>query len=238
MDWPRLCAAVIPCHNEAEHIGPLIAALRRQLDYVLVVDDHSDDNTARHAQAAGAEVFPAGEHRGKGYALRLGLQHVQARGYLWAILLDGDGQHSPEDLPQFFHRAEAGAVDLVVGNRMDNARTMPLLRRWTNRGMSHLLSRWLGQSLPDTQCGFRLVRLAVLDRIALHTGCFEIESEMIVAFVAGGCRVRFVPIRTIYEQTRSKIRPLRDTVRWLVWARHARSQLKAARGAPACALEE
>jgi hypothetical protein len=130
--------------------------------------------------------------------------------------MDGDGQHSAADIPRFFECAERGAV-LVVGNRMRNPAAMPWLRRVVNRWMSRQLSRTAGRLLPDSQCGFRLMRLDVLTDLDLRASHFEIESEVLLAFLAARHRVEFVPVQVIYKKEQSKIRPWRDTVRWLRW---------------------
>ena len=96
---------------------------------------------------------------------------------------------------------------------------MPFIRRVVNRWMSRRLSGLAGQALPDSQCGFRLVRLDVLARIPLRADRFEIESEQLLAFLSAGERAEFVPVQVIYRGERSKIHPLRDTLRWFRWRR-------------------
>jgi hypothetical protein len=96
---------------------------------------------------------------------------------------------------------------------------MPWLRRQVNRWMSRRLSQKAGRDLPDTQCGFRLLRLDEWSKLALSTERFEAESEMILAFADAGLAIEFVPIEVIYKAERSKIHPLRDTWRWFRWLR-------------------
>ena len=96
---------------------------------------------------------------------------------------------------------------------------MPWLRRCVNRWMSARLSSLAGQTLPDSQCGFRLLRLDAWAGLRLETARFEIESEMTLAFAAAGHVIRFVPIQVIYKTEHSKINPFADTVRWLRWWR-------------------
>ena len=211
------CRAVIPCLNEAGRIGAVVAAGRDHLPGVLVVDDGSTDTTADEARGAGAEVLRQTVSRGKGAALRAGWQRLVADGIEWALCLDGDGQHAASDVPVFFATAERTGADLVVGNRFARPAAMPALRRWTNRVMSGVLGRIAGRPLPDSQCGFRLLRLSRLSELALSTGCYEIESEMLLAAVRAGWRIEFVPVETVYRGERSKIRPWPDTMRWLRW---------------------
>ena len=157
-----ICAAVIPCHNEGTAIAALVSALRRQVPVVLVVDDGSTDETALLAKGAGATVIRHERNRGKGAALRSGLSQLFKQGFEWAVTLDGDGQHAPEDLPALLRCAGQTGARLVVGNRMDNARAMPWLRRQVNWWMSRKLSQRAGRHLPDTQSGFRLIHLSTL----------------------------------------------------------------------------
>jgi glycosyltransferase involved in cell wall biosynthesis len=217
VNWATQCAAVIPCYNEAPFIGTLIAGIRAHLPQVIVVDDGSTDGTTLEAIAAGAEVIRLGPNGGKGTALRAGWQHAYQRGFSWALSMDGDGQHAPEDIPKFFARAENNATALVVGDRMANAAAMPWLRRQVNRWMSRRLSALAGVRLIDSQCGFRLAHLETLLQLPLTARRFEIESETLVSFLGAGLRVEFVPIRVIYQSGRSNICPLRDTWRWLRW---------------------
>src|SRR6266481_3217808 len=104
-----------------------------------------------------------------------------------------------------------------VGNRMAGPSGMPWLRRQVNRAMSWWLSRLAGCEWPDTQCGFRLVNLEALSQLKLRSHRFTVESEMMLAFAAAGHRIDFVPVEAIYEGERSRIRPLKDTWRWLRW---------------------
>src|SRR5437899_11809710 len=100
MDWRAQCAAVIPCLNEASMIGALVQAVLPHVPTVIVVDDGSSDDTAMLARAAGAEVLPLPSTMGKGNALQTGWRHAHARGFRWALSLDGDGQHAPEEIPK------------------------------------------------------------------------------------------------------------------------------------------
>jgi glycosyltransferase involved in cell wall biosynthesis len=224
MDWRAACAAVIPCLNEEAAIGPLVRAVLAQLPTVFVVNDGSTDRTAIAARNAGASVLEHPGVLGKGRALRTGWSHACEQGYQWALTLDGDGQHSPQDIPSFFQEAEKAS--LVVGNRMGSPGEMPLVRRWVNRWMSWQLSRLVGQSLPDSQCGFRLMNLQDWAQLPLVTTHFEVESEVLFSFATSGLPIAFVPIQVIYKSEQSKIHPLRDTLRWLRWRNQARQSLR------------
>src|SRR5262245_14706823 len=136
--------------------------------------------------------------------------------------MDGDGQHSPKDIPLFSERAATTQAALIVGNRMHNPASMPWLRRMVNRWMSRRLSTLAGQKLPDTQCGFRLVRLDAWAKLNLRAERFEVESEWLLVFAESGYVIEFVPVQVIYDSERSKINPLLDTWRWFRWLKNRR----------------
>lgn len=211
------CAAVIPCLNESDSITALVAAVRRRLSSVLVVDDGSTDATAQLAENAGAVVLRHAKNLGKGAALQTGLAHAAKSGFEWAVTLDGDGQHAPEDLPALWRCAERTGARMVIGNRMGEAQKMPWLRRFVNRAMSRMLSRRAGKFLPDTQSGFRLIHLPPWATLLLEAKKFEVESEMLLAFLAAGQGVEFVPVQVLRSNRASHICPLADTLRWLAW---------------------
>jgi len=217
MDWPQKCAAVIPCFNEAKSVVELITSARRHLSTVIVVDDGSTDSTAALAASAGGIVVRHRLNAGKGAALRTGWKHARHCGFTWALTMDGDGQHSPEDIPAFFERAENTGASLVIGNRLDNPAGMPWLRRKVNYWMTRRIEKMAGVRVADSQCGFRLINLDRLSKLQLSTDHFEVESEMLLAFARAGFRIEFVPIEVIYDTETSKIHPLIDTWRWLRW---------------------
>ena len=223
MDWSAQCAVVIPCLNEAMAVETIVRQTREYLPTVIVVDDGSSDGTGERAARAGADVLRHAEPQGKGAALQSGLKRARERGFAWAMTLDGDGQHSPEDIPAFLQHASQTGPVLVVGNRMADPSRMPWLRRQVNRWMSRRLSRLAGRVLPDTQCGFRLFRIDAWSQLSITTRHFEIESEMLLAFVEAGHRIEFIPIRVIYKAEQSKIHPWRDTLRWFRWLRTTRT---------------
>lgn len=219
VNWPEQCAVIVPCRNEARFIASLVTEIRALLPQVIVVNDGSTDATSDVAAGVGAKVVSHAGARGKGAALRTGWDHARASGFHWALCMDGDGQHAPADIQKFLDCAARTETSLVVGNRMGEAHKMPILRRRVNRWMSRRLSTLAGQELPDTQCGFRLMRLATLDKVELRSTQFEIESEQLLAFIMAGERVEFVPVQVIYRAERSKIHPWRDTLRWFRWRR-------------------
>jgi glycosyltransferase involved in cell wall biosynthesis len=222
VNWAVECVVVIPCVNEAETISGLVVAVRKLLPNVIVVDDGSADDTGAMATKAGAEVIRRDNKHGKGAALNAGWRRAAERGFTWILTMDGDGQHAAEDIPTLLAAASGGNVALVVGNRMVNAGKMPWLRCRVNQWMSRRLSRAAGMNLPDSQCGFRLMKVSAWSTLSLTTEHFEVESELLLGFAARKYVVTFVPVQVIYKDEQSKIHPLRDTLRWFRWWRGAR----------------
>lgn len=212
----KICL-LIPAYNEAQAIGSLVKDVRSRGYDVLVVDDGSSDATSKMASEAGASVLVNATNHGKGYSLQRGFDHIITQDYDALIALDGDGQHSPEDLQNFVKLYERERPDIICGNRMRNPKGMPGVRFVTNKVMSWLISMVCRQSIADTQCGYRLIGLNVLRNIKLSSTAFEIESEVLIKASKKGFRIVSVPIRTIYSNERSKINPFFDTIRFFIY---------------------
>ena len=208
---------VIPAHNEAKSIGTLVKTII-ELGYdAIVVDDGSVDDTAILAKTQGAEVFSTHKKSGKGNALRLAFAQAQERGYEAVITIDGDGQHSPSDITNFVEGYQKSHADIINGDRMHNPKGMPWIRLVTNGFMSWVISLVCHQKISDTQCGFRLITIRVLKSIELKCNDFEIETEILIKASKKGFRIASVPIQTIYRDEISKIKPLRDTWRFICY---------------------
>ena len=116
-------AALIPCYFEEKHIRDVASRAMKQLDLVLAVDDGSTDRTSEEARAAGCEVLKQAQNAGKGAAIKAGLKTLLAMERVeFILILDGDGQHLPEEIPAFFAAANETGAPMVVGNRMDDVR--------------------------------------------------------------------------------------------------------------------
>lgn len=204
-------AALIPAYNCAGKIGGVVAGVGEHLPQVLVVDDGSSDGTGAEAAAAGAEVITHGQNAGKAAAVRSGLGVLLGRPVTHVLMLDGDGQHAPADIPAFLAAAAQGA-ELVLGNRLWNWRAIPAKRYWTNFLGTRALELMTGYPLEDSQCGFRLVAASLLRRMRLVANRYAIDTEILVR--CGKLRASFahVPVQVIYDGVVSHYRPLADTV--------------------------
>jgi len=216
-------AAVIPAYQEKKHIGDVVRRTRDKIDNVLVVDDGSNDKTAERAREAGAEVIVHPQNRGKGEAIKTGLRHFLNRQFDWVFILDADGQHRPEEIDRFLAAAVSAAEPkLILGNRMNDVSSMPLVRRIINRYMSKKISRVCRQDIPDTQCGFRMLHRQLIPDLLEGADRFEYESEMLIIASRKGFRIDSVSISTVYSDEVSSIHPVRDTLRFFKLMRRYR----------------
>lgn len=204
---------MVPAYNEAGRIAPVIAGLRALGLPVLVVDDGSRDATAAEAAAAGAAVHSQ-PNGGKGKAILAGCRWAVDQGYGAVLLLDADGQHDPRESAGLVGAWRRGA-DLVIGSRVRCTLQQPLYRKCINRFSSLLVTLCAGQRVVDSQSGFRLCDPRLLLRIPF-TGCrYDLETEMCVLAARAGCRIAEVPITAIYNDKKSGLHPVYDSLRFL-----------------------
>jgi glycosyltransferase involved in cell wall biosynthesis len=210
----KTVAAVIPAYLEEKHIGDVARRTLAQLENVLVIDDGSPDGTAAAARNAGAEVIVHPQNLGKGESIKTGLRHWLDRKLNYVVILDGDGQHLPEEIARFLEAASSRRAELLIGTRMQDVREMPFVRRAVNRYMSNKISRLCGQPIPDTQCGFRMMHRSLIPDVLGGAERFDYETEMLILASRKGCRIESVPITTVYSDEVSSIHPVRDTIRF------------------------
>ena len=217
LDQVKACI-LIPVYNECKEIGRLVESLKRKGFDVVVVDDGSTDDSGKTAREKGAVVIRHDQKQGKGRSLQDGFDYIlkQAK-YDGVITIDGDGQHDIEDIDQFLVKAREHPQSIITGTRMTNPRGMPLVRLWTNRLMSGVISFLCRQKIPDTQCGFRFISCSVLKPLKLTSSDFQIETEVLIKASKKRFKIYSVPIKTIYRGEASKINPVVDTFRFLVY---------------------
>ena len=224
----RRVLALIPAHNEASRIAPVVEGARRHLE-VLVVDDGSADDTARVAETAGARVLRQPVNRGKGEALQAGFRRALAEGAAAVVTLDADGQHDPAEIPAFLAARERSGAELVIGVR--EFRDMPPARRLANLLGKRVLHWATGQEIPDNQSGYRLIGRRLMEAmLASEEPGFAFEVEMIVECAGRGWGIDWVPIRTIYGDEKSHINPVTHLARFVTLAvriRRARGRVAA-----------
>jgi glycosyltransferase involved in cell wall biosynthesis len=210
---------LIPAYNEVRFIGDVVKAALAHAP-VIVIDDGSSDGTAAAAALAGAKVLAHATNQGKGKALNTGFDYAVRRGVDAAITLDADGQHDPDEIPQFVAAFRAGSGDVIIGQR--DFSQMPAKNQFGNRTGTFLLGLAMGQRIPDNQSGYRLLGREVMAKVRPDATRFEAEVELLLRAQLAGFRLSWVPIKTIYNDKVSHFRPLHDSwlflkMVWRIW---------------------
>lgn len=226
--------ALIPVYDNAGTIGEVVARCREVMEPdVLVVADGSRDGSDDLARRAGAEVVRLPENRGKGSAIRAGLEAARDKGYSHAVVVDADGQHLPEEIPRLLDAAWDAPERIWVGvRRMDDQAVPEASRR--GRAISNFwatLNGW--QRCRDTQCGFRVYPVDQTLKLKCKEPGFAFEMEVLVRAAWAGIRIGHVDVEVLYpgDERVSHFHPKRDNLRfsWLsfkmFWGMLARSPL-------------
>jgi len=198
--------AIIPAYREAENIGTVVSALLEYGYDVLVVDDHSPDDTAAAAAEAGAAVVRLPANLGYGGALQTGYRYALERRYDVVVQLDGDGQHDPASAPDVLAPILAGEADVVLGSRFlgEGGYPVPLLRRVGQRifgGIAAILTR---KRITDPTTGYQGLSAGVLGPYC--TDLFPEDypdADMLVALHRMGVRVVEVPVKMYVSPAQS-----------------------------------
>jgi glycosyltransferase involved in cell wall biosynthesis len=209
---PADVSVVIPAYNEEQAIGDVVREVRGSSGWleVLVVDDGSSDATAARAEAAGARVIRHPYNKGNGAAVKTGIR--EARGEV-VLLLDADGQHAPGESEALVRAV--GEYDMAVGARASGDQAW--LRALGNALLKSLASWLTGRPIPDLTSGFRAARRdRLVEILPLLPNGFSYPTTSCLALMKAGHNVTFLPIRARRREGRSKLRPFREGVRFLL----------------------
>jgi glycosyltransferase involved in cell wall biosynthesis len=214
-----LVSVVIPCLNEAENIARCVLSAQEGLagidgkGEVIVVDNASEDDSARLAAKAGARVVSE-RRRGYGQAYLAGFAAARGR---YIVMADADLTYDFNEIPRFVAELDAGA-ELVLGDRMDNIRpgAMPWLHRYIgNPILTGLLNLFFRTGVNDAHCGMRALRRDVLPRLELRTTGMEFASEMVIRASKEKLKIAEFPIEYHPRGGQSKLSSFRDGWRHL-----------------------
>ena len=205
---------VIPVFNEAARLGETLSTVRGLHltgSEIIVIDDGSTDGSADVALAGGANVIRHPYNIGNGAAVKSGIR--AARGRL-LVLMDGDGQHQPEDIPKLI--AESHDYHMVVGARAKGSKRR--FHRYAANVVYNLLASYVTRfKVQDLTSGFRLLsRQDALRFIDLLPNTFSYPTTLTLAFLRSGLTVKYVPIQTLYRAGQSKISLVTDGIRFLL----------------------
>lgn len=196
---------IIPAYNEEVAIGSVVSNCLKHSD-VLVVDDGSSDNTRDVALKAGAKVIKHPKNRGKGAALKTGMEYALNEGYSAMVMLDGDGQHDPEFIPELVRDLDEPGMIICSRFLEGPPPGMAIQRRFSNKLTTYLLKLATGYHITDSQCGFRIFsKDAVHVFLDISYDDYEFESEMLYQSSLNGLYVREIPIPSSYHGEKSYI---------------------------------
>jgi len=210
-------SVVIPALNEGEIIASIVRQVREVLDAhgqsyeVIVIDDGSSDETAAQARSAGADVYSHPYNIGNGAAVKSGIRLARGK---YLVLMDGDGQHNPVDIPRLLEKLES--FDMVVGARTANSVATPQ-RKLANRIYNRFATYMCKHRIEDLTSGFRAISTNIASQfVSLLPNEFSYPTTITMAVVRSGYSLAYIPITTNSRIGRSKIKPLRDGSRFFM----------------------
>ena len=214
---------VIPTYNNATTVAGIVERVLTVCADVMVVNDGSTDDTLLRLEPLRERItlITYTRNRGKGHALRLGLEAARKAGYDYACTIDSDGQHNPEEIGNLVAAATADGRSLVVGSRWSAKNgdqgvmgTVPSGNSFANRFSNFWFRLQTGIALPDTQTGFRLYPLHHLPCLRMLTARYESELELLVFAAWRGVTIIPVSISVNYPEDRvSHFHPFWDFLR-------------------------
>ena len=197
----RRVLVAIPCYNEGLTIGSLVLKARAHVDEVLVIDDGSSDDTAAIARLSGASVLVHERQQGKGAGVLDAMAYARERGYAVLVLIDGDGQHNPDEVPAVAAPVLEAGADLVIGSRfLGTDAEIPLYRRFGQIVLTVFTNASSDCKSSDSQSGFRALSERALEasKTFVSEG-YNVESDMIAFLSARDLAIVEVPISVRYE---------------------------------------
>jgi glycosyltransferase involved in cell wall biosynthesis len=208
---------LIPTYNNAKTLEEVIEGVLNITGNIIIINDGSSDNTADVLKKFGfLTVISYERNRGKGYALRRGFEAAAAAGYSYAVTIDSDGQHFPEDINTLVAISDKYPDALIVGARDLSGEDISGGSSFANR-FSNFWYRFLtGINLPDTQTGLRLYPLREMSGIRFFSDKYEFELEVLVRSAWRGIRIESVPVKVYYPSRSERVshfRPFMDFAR-------------------------
>ncbi len=196
----------IPCLNEGATIGSVVLKARKHGDEVVVVDDGSTDDTAEIAELAGAKVLRHSRNLGKGMAIRTAWLYAREASPTALVLMDGDHQHHPEDIPRLTARVLSDEADVVIGVRWGKTSGMPMYRRVGKRVLDYATAAGAKNGkLTDSQSGYRVFSKAALFSLEPTENGLSIESEMLLEAQEKDLRIDEVNVNFRYDVNGSTV---------------------------------
>ena len=193
-------AVIIPAFNEEIAIASVVNTALLYVPKVIVVDDGSQDNTSIIAEKAGADVITLKENHGKAGAVIAGCNYAQSHGYQQIILLDGDGQHDPHEIPVVAAPVLTGYADVVIGSRfLEENNRIPSYRMAGQQVLNIVTDLTSETKISDSQSGFRVLGKRAVENLNFSSKRYNLESDMITHFSSLGLKMVEIPISVRYD---------------------------------------
>jgi hypothetical protein len=193
----------IPAYNEEVAIGSVVLRSLKYADEVMVIDDGSADNTAEVAALAGARVVKHEKNGGYGAAIRTCFETARKADVDIMIIIDADGQHSPDDIPKMVEEMVSARSDIVIGSRFvngnDKNQKIPAYRKLGMKVLDTATSAGSGLNVSDTQSGFRAYSKKAIDSIRIGEGGMGAGSEILIEAADHDLKISEVPIKVRYD---------------------------------------
>ncbi|QQV02779.1 MULTISPECIES: DUF2062 domain-containing protein [Chryseobacterium] len=211
----KICV-LVPTYNNHKTLRRVLDGVLDYTENIIVINDGSTDSTVEILESY-PQILTINlpENKGKGNALKTGFRKAEENGFDFAITIDSDGQHYPDDIPVFVEAllSEKQAV-LLIGNRNMSQDGIPKKSSFGNRFSNFWFWFETGIKLEDTQSGYRLYPLHKIPK-KYYTPKFEFEIEIIVRTAWRHIPVKNVPVKVLYDPDErvSHFRPFRDFTR-------------------------
>jgi len=221
MTIPLRCAIVIPAYNHGAQVRKVVEKCLQFGLPVVVVDDGSTDSTSDVlVSLSGVTVIRHKQNQGKGASLLTGFAAV-LRFADWAVTIDADGQHDPEDILSLTQAVPARQRPLVIGKREDMGhKNVPWTSRWGRRFANFWVWTSCGRWLSDSQSGFRVYPLPETLHLKTKAKRFQFEVEVLVRAVWSGIPIIEAPVHAIYGPPERRVSHFRP---WLDFWRNAQT---------------
>jgi len=209
----KVCV-LIPTYNNGNTIAQVVDDVKKYTGNIIVVNDGSTDSTQKILEKiSGIDVIGYTKNIGKGYAIRQGFKRTLELGYDYAITIDADGQHFADDLPKFIETLQENPDSLIIGSRNIEAEGMPGKNTFANKFSNFWFKFETGDTLPDTQSGYRLYPVKLYHSTRFYTRKYEFEIEVLVRSAWRNIPIIPIPVKVYYppeEERVTHFRPLQD----------------------------
>ncbi len=206
---PKVIAA-IPCFNTQPFITDLVIRAKKHVDQVIVIDDGSNDGTAEVARAVGALVISHGKNRGYGEAIKSCFEVARVKAADVLVVLDGDGQHNPDEIPHILEPVLKKEADIVIGSRFLNRKNNVPKYRKLGIGIINFLYNFGSRTrISDAQSGFRVYSKKAIDGISIREKGMAVSIEILAKSRKKGFLITEVPVSCSYSLLKLNIKAIK-----------------------------